>query len=244
LQRLTNGPGFYPNPCLGTQTDWAKSHHVYTAVYAMTTYPTPAQVATYGLAGPYKGATWLPKLANTGYAQAQFNVASMRAAGLVSPIVWVDVESYRVAPWSKSKTGNKAVLDGVLRGYKAAGLKVGVYSNPYLWNGVVGSARYRLPEWRTAGPRPKATAQTRCTGPTFQGGRFSHNGRPRPWTTTSRAPDTALRLRWPRTSTSTDPHQPPCQPACQPARVTGDGLFTCGGKTIGAQRRSRRAGPP
>lgn len=168
---LTNGPGFYPNPCLGTQTDWAKSHRVYTAVYAMTTYPTPAQVATYGLAGPYKGATWLPKLANTGYAQAQFNVASMRAAGLDSPIVWVDVESYRVAPWSKSKTGNKAVLDGVLRGYKAAGLKVGVYSNPYLWNGVVGSARYRLPEWRTAGPRPKATAQTRCTGPTFQGGR-------------------------------------------------------------------------
>jgi hypothetical protein len=168
---LTNGPGFYPNPCLGTQTEWAMSHRVYTAVYAMTTYPTPTQIATYGLAGPYEGTTWLPKLANTGYAQAQVNVASMHAAGLVSPIVWVDVESYRVAPWSTSKTGNKAVLDGVLRGYRAAGLTVGVYSNPHLWNGVVGSARYSLPEWRTAGPMPKATAQTRCTDPSFQGGR-------------------------------------------------------------------------
>jgi hypothetical protein len=94
----------------------------------------------------------------------------MRAAGLVSPIVWVDVESSRVAPWSKSKTGNKAVLGGVPRGYKAAGLKVGIYSNPYLWIGVVGSARYWLPEWRTAGSRPKATAQTRCAGPSFHGG--------------------------------------------------------------------------
>lgn len=168
---LTNGPGFYPNPCLSAQTDWAKSHHVYTAAYSMTTYPTPTQVATYGLTGPYKGTTWLTKLANTGFAQAQFNVASMRAAGLVSPIVWVDVESYRVAPWSKNKAGNKAVVDGVLRGYRAAGLRVGVYSTPYLWNGVVGSARYGLPEWRTAGPRPKAVAQTRCAGPSFQGGR-------------------------------------------------------------------------
>ncbi|MEO6144635.1 MAG: peptidoglycan-binding protein [Dermatophilaceae bacterium] len=168
---LTNGPGFYPNPCLTMQRDWAKSHHVYTAAYSMTTYPTPTQVTTYGLTGPYKGTTLVAKLANTGFAQAKFNVASMRSAGLVSPIVWVDVESYRVAPWSKSKVANKAVLDGVLRGYRAAGLRVGVYSTPYLWNGVVGTARYGLPEWRTAGPRTKAVALTRCTGPSFQGGR-------------------------------------------------------------------------
>ena len=36
---------------------------------------------------------------------------------------------------------------------------------------VVGTARYGLPEWRTAGPRPKAVALTRCAGPSFQGGR-------------------------------------------------------------------------
>lgn len=166
----TNGPAFYANPCLDSQTAWAKSHHVYVATYAMTTYPSTAQLAAYGLAGPYEGTSLLTKLANTGYAQARFNVASMRAAGLVSPFMWVDVEPYRVAPWSKSRARNKAVVDGVLRGYRAAGLKVGVYSTPYLWNTVVGSARYGLPEWRTAGPRSKTTAQARCSGLSFQGG--------------------------------------------------------------------------
>lgn len=168
---LTNGPGFYPNPCLAAQSAWAKAHHVHTATYAMTTYPTPGQFATYGLKGPYKGTSAKAKLANSGYVQAQFNVFSMRKAGLVSPFMWVDVESYPFAPWSRSKAANKAVVDGVLRGYRAYGLKVGVYSTPYLWKSVVGAARYRLPEWRPAGPRGKAVAQARCAAPSFQGGR-------------------------------------------------------------------------
>jgi len=168
---LTNGPGFYPNPCLDAQAVWAKSHHVHTAAYSMTTYPTPAQIATYKSAGPFSGGTWLDNLSNTGYAQARFNVASMRAAGLASPIVWVDVEPYRVAPWSPSKVANRAVVNGVIRGYRASGLRVGVYSTPYLWNTVVGTTRYGLPEWRTAGPRSKATALSRCTDISFQGGR-------------------------------------------------------------------------
>ena len=167
---LTNGPAFFPNPCLATQTAWAKAHHVYTATYSMTTYPTSVQLATYGSKGPFPGTNSAAKLANTGYAQAQFNVASMRKAGLVSPFMWVDVEPYAVAPWSTNKAGNKAVVDGVLRGYRAAGLKVGVYSTAHLWGVVVGSARYGLPEWRAAGPRGKATALARCSGPSFQGG--------------------------------------------------------------------------
>ncbi|MDQ5841802.1 MAG: hypothetical protein M3537_11850, partial [Chloroflexota bacterium] len=159
---LTNGPAFFPNPCLATQTAWAKAHHVYTATYAMTTYPTAGQLATYGSMGPYVGTSLTAKLANTGYAQAQFNVASMRKAGLVSPFMWVDVEPYPVAPWSASKAGNKAVVDGALRGYRAAGFKVGLYSTVGAWPQVLGSARYGLPEWRTAGPRAKSVALGRC----------------------------------------------------------------------------------
>ena len=168
---LTNGPAFYPNPCLAAQTSWVKQRHLYAVTYAMTTYPTTKQVATYGRAGPYKGTSAAAKLANTGYAQARFNVASMRRAGLVSPFMWVDVEPYSVAPWSKSTTRNKAVVDGALRGYRAAGLKVGVYSTKYLWTQVLGSARYGLPEWRTAGPRGKSAARGRCASSySFQGG--------------------------------------------------------------------------
>lgn len=95
---VTNRPGFYANPCLASQTAWAKARHMHTATYAMTTHPTTRQVAAYGLRGPYRGTSSATRLANTGHAQARYNVASMRRAGLVSPIMWVDVEPYAVAP--------------------------------------------------------------------------------------------------------------------------------------------------
>jgi hypothetical protein len=168
---VTNGPGFYPNPCLARQALWAKAHHVYTATYAMTTYPTASQLRMYGLRGPYHGATRTGRLANTGYAQARYNLASMRRARLVSPIMWVDVEPYSMARWSTSIAANKAVLAGVVHGYQSTGIKVGFYSTTSLWARVVGSQRYRLPEWRTAGPRSAATARARCArSSSFQGG--------------------------------------------------------------------------
>jgi peptidoglycan hydrolase-like protein with peptidoglycan-binding domain len=168
---LTNGPGFYPNPCLAAQTAWAKAHHVYAATYAMTTYPTTRQVAAYGRKGPYPATTFTGRLANTGYAQARYNLASMRRVRLASPVMWVDVEPYAIAPWSKSVTANRAVLNGVLAGYRRAGFRVGAYSTKSLWAGIMGSARYRLPEWRTAGPRSAAVARGRCASAySFQGG--------------------------------------------------------------------------
>lgn len=168
---LTDGPAFYRNQCLAGQTSWAKTQHAYAAAYSMTTFPTSRQLATYGTSGPYSAATYPGKLANAGFAQARFNVASMRAAGLSSPIVWVDVESYAVAPWTSDKAANKAVVDGVVRGYTMAGYKVGFYSTPYMWATVVGTTRYLLPEWRTAGARGQSVAIARCAGASsFQGG--------------------------------------------------------------------------
>lgn len=86
----------------------------------------------------------------------------MGRARLASPFMWVDLEPYSIAPWSKSTTANRAVLDGVLRGYRASGFRVGFYSTKYLWAKIMGSARYRLPEWRTAGPRSSTVARGRC----------------------------------------------------------------------------------
>jgi hypothetical protein len=164
---LTNGPGFTPNPCLAMHADWARSHHKRTAAYALTTYPTDAQLATYGAAGPFGG----DQLRNAGYAQAQFNVDSMQAAGLTSPIVWVDVEPYRVRPWSGDQAANRAVVEGALAGYRARGYAVGIYSTAALWRAVVGGARYGLPEWRAAGNSGLAGAVNRCVnGPGIQGG--------------------------------------------------------------------------
>jgi hypothetical protein len=168
---LTNGPAFYPNPCLASQVAFAKKRHMWTAAYAMTTYPTTAQLAKYGTAGPYAGTSKTAKLRNAGYAQARFNVNNMRKAGLQSPMIWVDVEPYRVAPWSKNITANRAVLHGALWAYAKAGLKVGFYSTPYLWRGIVGNLRYSAPEWRATGHSSQSTARAACTGTSIQGGR-------------------------------------------------------------------------
>ena len=111
------------------------------------------------------------RLFNTGYAQAVLNVRTMREVGLDSPAVWVDVEPVSPpAPWSGRVRANKAVVDGVLAAYRDAGLEVGFYSVGTLWRQIMGTTRYRLPEWRSAGPTTRARALGMCTSGRFQGG--------------------------------------------------------------------------
>ena len=169
---LTNGPAFYPNPCLRDQVAYARARHLWTSAYAVVTYPTPAQLATYGGAGPRPRAGLPGQLFDTGWAQARQNLAVMRAAGLRPPTVWVDVEPVRPpAPWSTDTTANRAVLEGSMAAYRDAGLQVGVYSTPYLWRSVVGDVDYGLPEWRAAGLTSRQRALAACAGEDVQGGR-------------------------------------------------------------------------
>lgn len=159
---LTNGPGFTANPCLADQVRWARARHLLTAAYAVVSLPDDAQVAEHRTDGPYDGATPLGALANAGYQQALANVVTMRRAGLASPVVWVDVEPVPDFEWSADPTRNAAVVEGAVRGYRYAGYRVGIYSTPALWRGVVGELALRLPEWRAAGQTSAAEARRRC----------------------------------------------------------------------------------
>ncbi len=175
LLGLTNGPGFYPNPCLASQVRWAQKRGMWVGTYAMTTYPKPAQLRAHGDTGPWQPTSRLNRLRNAGYAQAEFNLATMDRVGLARKFIWVDVEPYPVAPWTGNRTRNKAVLDGVLDGYRDAGLEVGFYTSPGPWRDIIGGARYSLPEWRTAGGHPwsdsnAADARRMCRVPSVQGG--------------------------------------------------------------------------
>ena len=167
---LTNGPGFFRNPCLVDEVRWMKGHHVWSAAYAMTTYPSAARVRRYGDTGPHPHRQLAGKLWNTGYAQAGFNVATMKDVGLESPFVWVDVEPYPVSPWTRSTTNNAAVVRGAVRGYEDAGYRVGFYSTQSLWHQVVGGLHYGYPEWRTAGQTSMSAAQDKCSHDAIQGG--------------------------------------------------------------------------
>lgn len=169
---LTNGPAFHTNPCLRSQVAYARRHGMWTAAYAVVTYPTRAQLRRYDAAGPRSRATRRDRLWNTGWAQARQNLTAMRDARLHSPIVWVDVEPVTPpAPWSARVADNRAVLEGSLAAYRRSRLRVGLYSTPTMWRSIVGEVRYGLREWRTAGLSTRRAALAAC-GPThrFQGG--------------------------------------------------------------------------
>lgn len=168
---LTNGPAFYPNPCLAEQVAWVRERHLMAAAYSVLSYPEPRHLEQYGGQGPYDAGTRLGRLGNVGYQQALFNIATMRRAGLESPVVWLDVEPVPDFDWPEDPTANAAVVQGAARGYTDSGYAVGVYSTQYLWEGVVGDLRLGLPEWRAAGQTSRAEALRRC-GPDrmFQGG--------------------------------------------------------------------------
>ncbi|KQW43023.1 hypothetical protein ASC77_22270 [Nocardioides sp. Root1257] len=159
---LTNGPGFTANPCLASQVAWIRERHLLASAYAVVSRPDAAAVAEHGGTGPFDGATDVGALANTGYQQALANVATMRAAGLDSPIIWVDVEPVPDFDWGDDIEANGAVVQGAARGYADAGYDVGVYSTPHLWSEVVGDLALGLPEWRAAGETSQAEALDRC----------------------------------------------------------------------------------
>jgi hypothetical protein len=159
---LTNGPGFYPNPCLASQVQWVKDRHLMAAAYSVISTPEPRHLAAYGSKGPFDGRTRLGALSNVGYQQARFNLSTMRAAGLQSPIVWLDVEPVPEFDWPADPTANAAVVRGAARGYTDAGFAIGAYSTQALWQHVVGDLRLGIPEWRAAGQTSRAEALRRC----------------------------------------------------------------------------------
>ena len=147
---LTNGPGFHANPCLADQVSYARGRGLLVAAYSVISWPDDAAQAEYG------------GLREAGRAQAQFNLASMKAAGLDSPIIWLDVESVPHYDWSTDVSANAEVVLGAARGYVEAGYRIGVYSTPAIWAGIVGDLSLGVPEWRAAGQTSRAEAESRC----------------------------------------------------------------------------------
>ncbi|MFS3129533.1 hypothetical protein ACLM5J_14125 [Nocardioides sp. Bht2] len=158
---LTNGPGFTANPCLGDQVAWAAEQKLATSAYAVASYPDEVTLDRFGTEGPF-AKTKLGRLRNVGYQQAAFNVKSMQAAGLSTPMLWIDVEPVPDFDWSDDLVANAAVVQGLARGYIDAGMKIGIYSTPHLWRRAVGDLALGVPEWRAAGQTSQSEALTRC----------------------------------------------------------------------------------
>ncbi len=169
---LTNGPAFTDNPCLADQVTWVRDRGLMVGAYAVTSFPDAQTREAYGDRGPFDADQRHGALRNVGYQQARFNIATMRAAGLPAPLIWIDVEPVRDFEWSQDLSANAAVVQGAQRGYAEAGYATGVYSTPYLWQQVVGDLTLGdLPEWRAAGQTSRAEALARCAADaSIQGG--------------------------------------------------------------------------
>lgn len=169
---LTNGPSFVPNPCIAAQVAWVRQRHLLAAAYSVVSYPDRQTLAALGGKGPYDASARLGRLSNVGYQAALFNVATMRRAGLRTPIVWLDVEPVPDFAWSSHLRANAAVLTGAARGYRTAGYRVGAYSTPAMWRSVAGGLRLGVPEWRPSGSPEIGDATARCTSAawSFTGG--------------------------------------------------------------------------
>lgn len=168
---LTNGPGFTPNPCLADQLSFVKQHRLQASAYSVLSYPSRTTLARAGGSGPYDAGTGQGRLRNVGYAQALYNVATMKRAGMRTPIVWLDVEPVPKFEWSSDRSANAAVVVGAARAYRDRGYTIGAYSTQSLWQRVVGDLRLGIPEWRAAGQTSRAEARRRCgTSRMFQGG--------------------------------------------------------------------------
>ena len=168
---LTNGPSFVANPCLESQVRWVKDRHLMVAAYSIVSYPDRRTLRDLGDQGPFPGDTRLGALRNVGYQAALYNLATMRRAGLQTPVVWIDVEPVLHFDWSPDLRANAAVVEGVARGYQDSGYRIGFYSLASLWSRVVGNLRTGAPEWRPAGSRGLGEALNRCGKDwSFQGG--------------------------------------------------------------------------
>jgi len=162
---LTDGGSFQANPCLESQIATVKSIHLWAGAYAILTYPTGPQLASYG--GP---GTLPVQLARAGAAQARFNLATMSRVGLRAPLVWVDVEPNTRSPWSKTAVNNNAVIDGAIAGYKAAGVRVGIYSYVKAWKAITGARVLPgMPTWMPVGLSGRAEAHAACAARSYIG---------------------------------------------------------------------------
>lgn len=162
---LTHGAGHTVNPCLGAQLKWAKEHHMMVGAYMVPSYPTPAQLAR-ASSGPYGNCSATDtycRAGNDGAKQAAEALATMKKAGVPSPMVWVDVEFRKKFPWSgRHREGNARVVQGVINRLKLSGVGVGIYTTSYMWQHIVGDYRVNLPNWLPGGSGNVADAEAKC----------------------------------------------------------------------------------
>lgn len=117
-----------PYGSTATSTNMSAPHACDTLFGAATTsasiggtYPEPTVCASY----------------NYGYNAAKGAYAYATGAGIPSSLWWLDIEEAN--SWSPNIAVNDAVIQGAIDYLNTQGIRVGIYSVPYMWNNIAGS---------------------------------------------------------------------------------------------------------
>lgn len=143
---LTNGTGLHQNPCLAEQWQYARAHADHVTGYTVPTYPTRAERRAAGVGHYGRCHTLTCRLKNNGWAQGAYAARSLRSVGAHPPMVWVDVETRYVHPWTSHTWRNRLVVQAEVKSLQHFGYRVGIYSTNYMWHHIVNYAT-TLPEW-------------------------------------------------------------------------------------------------
>ncbi|MCU1676185.1 MAG: hypothetical protein JWM93_943, partial [Frankiales bacterium] len=114
------------------------------------------------------------QLKNSGYAQAEWDMAQLAAAGVSLPMIWVDIEHQPrlggTRAWTKNVMNNRAVLTGVFAYLREHHIRIGVYSYPNGYREIVGAWNLSYPEWIPTGTHLPYDRYVRCSKPGFSTG--------------------------------------------------------------------------
>lgn len=142
---VTGGKSFTQNPRINQEYNWAQfgggaPPTVYmnlnapygTSVAGHVSSPKTCTVTTVGTTtDPTACAGY-----NYGYQAAQYAYTYAKSSNVTSQLWWLDIEEAN--SWSLDTSVNDQVIQGAIDYLNAQGVRVGIYSMPYMWNDIAG----------------------------------------------------------------------------------------------------------
>ena len=174
MPELNSGLAFVQNQCLADHFQWGRDRSSLLGAYLFPNYPDAAMLDA-AVSGRYGiCATLACRLQNSGYAQAEWDVAQLAATGVALPMIWVDIEHQPrlggTRMWTPNLSNNRLVLAGAFAYLREHHIRIGLYSYPNGFKEIVGSWALPYPEWIPTGGHLATERLTRCGKPGFSTG--------------------------------------------------------------------------
>lgn len=174
---VTRGKAFTHNTRFASEVSWTKVGGAPTTVYMNLNAPYGSTVAGH-ISTPKSCPSRVVANAeptecegyNYGYNAAQDAFAYAKKVEWLYPLWWLDVEEAN--SWSATTTVNAATIQGAIDYLNTQGIRVGVYSMPFMWRNVagkdfvptqvIGGVAVSIPTWLPIGITNQVGALNKC----------------------------------------------------------------------------------